>query len=34
MELRIFIKKALLDIIGAVQDAQLETDAGTVVPVE
>jgi len=32
MELRTFVKKALLDIIGAVKDVQAETEAGTVVP--
>ncbi len=32
MDLRTFVKTALLDIIGAVQDAQKETDDGTVVP--
>ncbi len=32
MELRTFIKTALLDIIGAVTDAQDETEAGTIVP--
>lgn len=32
MELRTFVKKALLDIVGGVQDAQAETDDGTVVP--
>lgn len=33
MDLRTFVKTALLDIIGAVQDAQKETDDGTVVPI-
>lgn len=32
MELRTFIKQALLDIIGAVEDAQNESPSGCVVP--
>lgn len=32
MELRTFVKKAILDIVGGVQDAQAETEEGVVVP--
>lgn len=32
MELKTFVKTALLDIIEAVQDAQTETPAGAIVP--
>lgn len=32
MELRTFVSKALLDIIGGVQDAQQNTPSGTIVP--
>ena len=32
MNLRDFISQALLDIVGAVQDAQTKTPAGTIVP--
>jgi len=32
MELRAFVKTALLDIIGGIQDAQKETEEGTIVP--
>jgi len=32
MELRDFISTALLDIVGAVQDAQAKTPTGTIVP--
>jgi|688.fasta_scaffold779689_2 inner membrane protein involved in colicin E2 resistance len=32
MELRTFIKQALLDIVNGIQDAQKETETGTIVP--
>lgn len=32
MELRTFVKTALLDIVGAIQDAQKVTPPGTIVP--
>ncbi len=32
MELRIFIKQALLDIVKGIEDAQKETPEGTIVP--
>jgi hypothetical protein len=32
MELRTFVKTALLDIVGGITDAQNETEEGTIVP--
>lgn len=32
MELRQFISKALLDVVGAVEDAQKKTPPGTIIP--